>query len=249
MNISLIVLAALVCGQSLQPGPKVGIANNNAPIQAPPQAQMSVEQGRILQIAVQDKAYDSVNWIRTSTDYDLIPSESSKSAYFSAPKTGSYVVLCFSALTKDGKALPTEPTRVVIVVTEGGKLPEKPDDVLPGPDDKPAVDAFANELAAAFNTIEEINKTENRVKLAKAYNECAIAAEKFTGTADALYSELGKLMDGNLQRIALKPLREKVGEELNKILPRDGSQEVTADTAKKASSLFKRASKALSSTK
>jgi len=249
MAVSSILLVLLSFGQSLQPGPKVGAANNNAPVQAPPQSQLVVEQGRILQIAVLDKAYDSINWIRTSNDYDLIPSESSKSAYFSAPKTGTYIVLCFSALTKDGKALPTEPTRVVVAVTEGGKLPEKPDDIIPSPDDKPVVDALANDLAAAYNASDETHKAENKAKLAKAYNDCAAASAKFTGTAEALYNELGKIMDSNLQRIALKSLRERVGEELNKILPRDGSQEVTAETAKKAADLFKRASKAISSTK
>lgn len=247
MNITSILFASLMVGQSLQPGPKVGVANNNAPVQAPPQSQMVVEQGRILQIAVLDKAYESVNWIRTSNDYDLIPSDTSRSAYFSAPKTGNYVVLCFSALSKDGKALPTEPTRVIITVTEGGKLPEKPDDITP--DDKPPLDSFATELIAAYNSINELNKADNRLKLIKAYNECAADIAQFSGTAGTLYNELGKIMDSNLQRIAMKAIREKVGDELNKILPRDGSQEVTPDIAKKAADLFKRASRALSSIK
>lgn len=140
---------------------------------------------------------------------------------------------------------PSEFVKIEIIV---GTVPD-PTPIPPSPiPPSPPEDAFAETLKSVWGALNEPSKEEKRDKLAKAYADMAQVYK------DTTFITLGQVVNKSIEiRSAvladsdLSQLRITVGEEVNRILPRDPSTVLSQELRDKASATYLRMSKIVAS--
>lgn len=186
--------------------------------------------GRLLKISATTNC-KTIKWFSASEDADLIASESGLWAIFCASKPGSYRVFLYSAKGDD----PTDP-KLCTVLVEG----EKPTPTPPQPDPLPEpANVLEQQLKPLYAADGSKDKQSNTAMLADVYFKMAIAAkdEKILTVKD-LYEYGRRLSLQTIPTEAINPIRDTVGSYLDKKLPLDTQQQLTAESRSLCSSEF-----------
>ncbi len=193
-------------------------------------AEVAAQPGRIVQLKA-ETAGKVVRWALASDDADLIPFPDGKTALFSSPKPGRYLVLAWTAAGD----VPSEAARCVVVV--GGPSPTPPQ---PSPPPGPA-DPLAADFRKLFDADATPDKATHLAQLAAVYREAVkFADHPDVRTAAELAGRIRTAAASLLPADALVPLRKRIAEEVAKALPADGDRDLDSATRKKAAELFDR---------
>jgi hypothetical protein len=199
-------------------------------VQLPPTLQ--AKPGRLVQIAAKSEQ-KLVKWFLIGQDADLIVMESSKSAIFSASNAGEYRVLAWTASSD----VPSDAAVCVI------RVGESPAPAPPAPEDP-----LQSALQAIYGGIQDPQKNEQRQTLAKVYRQAAEAAgDPKWRTAGELYNAIRGISVKALPDDALRPIRDRLGDEVATILPTDAAAPLTDEIRKKSVNFYQRAANILES--
>jgi hypothetical protein len=187
-------------------------------------AEVAAQPGRIVALKAATDC-KLVRWALASDDADLIPFPDGKTALFSSPKPGRYLVLAWTAAGDT----PSEAARCVVVVAAA-----------------PPADALVADLQKLFADDRTADKAAHRAQLAALYREAvAFADNADVRTAAELASRIRAAAGSLLPADALVPLRKRLAEEVGRALPLDGESALDPATRKKAAELFDRIATAL----
>lgn len=193
--------------------------------------------GRLLRLTAETTC-PQVRWLLASEDADLIPFPDGKTALFSAPRPGRYLVFAWTAAGD----VPSEAARCVVTV--GDPAPPRPPDPPPGP--PPAPNPLRERLRKAFDADPgtEPVKSESRRYLAELYRQGAVFAQSAeVKTAEALVAKL-KAAGSNLTGDTLPGTRKAIAAELAEAFPDDAP--LTDADRLRAATLFRSLAEALS---
>jgi hypothetical protein len=191
-------------------------------------AEVAAQPGRIVTLKASTEG-KLVRWALASDDADLIPFPDGKTALFSSPKPGRYLVLAWTAAGD----VPSEAARCVVVVATA-----------------PPTDAFVADLQKLFADDKTSDKLAHLAQLAALYREAvAFADNADVRTAAELAARIRAAAGSLVPADALVPLRKRLAEEIGKSLPLDGEQTLDPTTRKKAAELFDRIAAALEAVK
>lgn len=166
-----------------------------------------------------------IRWASASDDADLIPFPDGRTAIFSAAQPGRYRVLAWTAVGD----VPSE-AAICTVVVDG-----------PTPPPPPPNDPLAEALASAFAADPSPQKSAQRVSLAALYRQAATTCrDPDVKTAGDLFRVLKAATAKVIPDDALTALRQRVGEELRKVLPTAPDAALDAGAREVAGQLFAR---------
>jgi len=203
------------------------VLNADPLVQLPPTVQ--AKPGRLVQIAAKSEQ-KLVKWFLIGEDADLIVMESSKSAIFSASNAGEYRVLAWVA---SGDV----PSDAAVCVIRVGESP------APAP-----IDPLQSALQGIYGGIQDSQKNEQRQTLAKVYRQAAKAAgDPQWRTAGELYNAIRGISVKSLPDDALRPIRDRLGDEVATILPTEPGAPLTEEIRQKAVNFYQRAANILES--
>jgi len=196
-------------------------------VQLPPTLQ--AKPGRLVQISAKSEQ-KLVKWFLIGEDADLIVMESGKSAIFSASNAGEYRVLAWVA---SGDV----PSDAAVCVIRVGESP------APGPSD-----SLQLALQGIYGGIQDAQKNEQRQTLAKVYRQAAKAAgDPQWRTAGELYNAIRAISVKALPDDALRPIRDRLGDEIATILPTDAATPLNDEIRKKGVNFYTRGANILES--
>jgi hypothetical protein len=167
-------------------------------------AEVKARPGRLVKLAAESDG-KLVRWASASEDADLIPFPDGRQAIFSAAQPGRYRVLAWTAVGD----VPSEAAVCTVVVD--GPTPPPP----PSPNDP-----LAEALRAAYAADPSPQKSAHRVSLAALYRQAATTCrDPDVKTAGNLFGVLKSATAKLVPDDALTALRQRVAEELRKVLP------------------------------
>lgn len=197
-------------------------------------AEVRAAPGRLVTLRA-DTAGAVVRWALASDDADLVPFPDGKSAIFSSPKAGRFVVLAWTAAGD----VPSEAARCVVVVGD------PPAPVPPAP-----ADPFAADLRRLFAEDASPDKAAHLAQLAAVYREAVrFAATADVRTAGELAGRIRAAAGSLLPADALVGVRKRIADEVARRLPADGDKPLDPATRAAAGELFDRIAAALEGVK
>lgn len=158
-----------------------------------------------------------------------------------APMPGRYRIIAATALAD----MPSEFSQIEVVIgTPPNPLPVPPTPPVPNPVDDPVLEI----LRPIWGALNEPNKEAKRDKLAKAYADMAevYRDQAFLTIGQAVLRSI-EIRRAVLGDSDLEQLRASVGDEVNKILPRDPSTVLSQELRDKASATYLRMSHLIAS--
>lgn len=158
-----------------------------------------------------------------------------------APMPGRYRVLAATAIADN----PSEFAQIEVVVgTPPDPIPVPPVPPAPVPVDDPVLEI----LRPVWGALSEPNKEEKRDKLAKVYAEIAqVYRDQAFLTVGQAFSKASEIRRSMLNDSDLGQLRATVGDEVNKVLPRDPSTVLNQELRDRASATYLRMSRLIAS--
>ena len=188
------------------------------PIRLP--AEVAARPGRLVRLEA-DTPAPVVRWLIVG-DADLLPFPGTKTAVFSSPAAGRYLVFAFTAQGD----VPSEAARCVVVV--GDPTPPAP------------VDALAADLRAAFLLDPSPQKTAFARQLAGAYRQAVAAAGSARTPAELSEVLKGLVAAAGLPADALVSVRKRLAGEVGRVLTADPDRALDPSTRQAAGKLFGR---------
>lgn len=198
-----------------------------------------------------------VRWVAIDGGLSLFPSEllrDSRYAVVTAAANGRYRLLAYTAMGDE----PSAPAVVVIVISGGPNPPPGPTPPGPTPPPNPPtpppdppVDAFTQDIMRLFLSDASPDKAMYRDQLAAIYRQAANTTVNDTrlSTAGELLATMKEAANKALPANALRFIREKIAEELNKSLPVKPDEPLTSSIRGNASIVFTRMARALEACK
>ena len=141
-------------------------------------------------------------------------------------------------------------TRLRVVIGDGPQPgpepqpPPKPDPPGPSPTPEP-VDSYQQAIQSAYAAETATNKAALLAGLIAGYTQAERVAQTTEGNVGTLYSECRKAVLAQAGFVGLSRVREVIANELNGILPTDGSVTVSPEIRAKVVAEFARTRKAL----
>lgn len=138
---------------------------------------------------------------------------------------GRYTIYGFTALADE----PSDPVAIELVIGNPGPVvPPKPVD--PVKPDLPVNDPLFDAVQAIYGALNETDKSKNKAALAKSYRDIAqIYKDPAFVTLGQAFQRSIEISRASLPSSALKEIRSRIGEELNKDLPKDPNTVLTQD--------------------
>jgi len=154
---------------------------------------------------------------------------------------GRYVIYGFTALGDE----PSDPVAIELVIGNPGPvIPPKP--VNPDKPDLPVNDPLFDAIQAIYGALNETDKAKNKAALAKSYRDIAqIYRDPSFVTLGQAFQKSIDISRASLPNTALREIRVRIGEELNKDLPKDPSTVLTQDLRDLSVSRLERAARIL----
>lgn len=197
-------------------------------------SELKARPGRLLKIEA-TSSEKMIRWVNVSEDADLIVSESGRWAIFSATTPGNYRVFAWTA----SGDVPSEASICTVIVE--GAIPGPP---VPPPQPE---DPLKTTLKAIYGADSSADKARSKSLLVDCYQQFAKSAQAggFT-TLGQFYSACRQASQKVIPEDALRPVREKIAEELDKNLPTDPEAAFNLETRNSAARLFSRYAQILS---
>lgn len=220
-------------------------------IKLPSEVQGAAGQFITIQADTQGKV---VRWVAIDGGLSLFPSEllrDSRYAVVTAAANGRYRLLAYTAAGDE----PSAPA-VCVVVIGGGPSPPTPPGPTPPPNPPtpppdPPVDAFTQDIMRLYASDASPDKAMYRDQLAAIYRQAAQTTVNDTrlSTAGELLATMQEASKKALPANALRFIREKIAEELNKSLPVKADEALTSAIRGNAAIVFTRMARALEACK
>jgi len=198
---------------------------------------VAAKPGRLVQITAKSEQ-KVVKWFLIGEDADLIVMESTKAAIFSATNPGTYRVLAWTAAGD----VPSDPAVCAIQVGEPpAPTPPSPKPPAPPSPPSPPSDPLQAALQGIYGGLEDPRKDEYRLALVGIYRQAAKTAnDAQLKTAGELYLVIRRAALKVLPDDALRPVRERLAQEIGSTLPTDSSAVLNDEIRKKAVNCYTR---------
>lgn len=197
---------------------------------------VKVKPGRLIKIQVTTNC-KVVKWFSASDESDLIASDNGLWAIFCAAKPGVYRVFAYAAVGD----VPTDPQRCNVVVEDD--LPPVPPQPQPEPEN---TNRLLQDLKPVYAADNSENKVFHAMALADVFRKMAEASkDKSLINIKDVYEYGKRLSLKTIPDNAIVPVRDVVAEYLNKRIPTDTAQELSADIRGKCQKEFEFVSKTL----
>lgn len=200
-----------------------------------------------------------VRWVSLDAGLNMFPSEllrDSRYAVVTAAANGRYRLLAYTAAGDE----PSAPAVITVVISGGPNPPVPP--IPPGPNPpnpppdppnppSPPVDAFTQDIMRLYASDAAPERAMYRDQLAALYRQAAQTTVNDTrlSTAGELLATLKEASGKALPANALRFVRERIAEELNRSLPLKADAPLDASIRGNAALVFTRMSRALEACK